>query len=118
MKVNINHGNLELTEAIKSYASSKLEIISKYVKDKEDSLLRIDFAKVSLHHKHGDFYEVKAHLKDADRNIHVEAVSEDVYKSIDEVKDKMVNEIATGGDKKRSLFKKMARRFKDLIRRG
>ena len=116
MQINITHQNFELTESIKDYAKQKLGAVEKYIKSAEEATLNVEIGKISLHHKHGNHYEVKVHLRMGSRNIHIENVNEDVYHSIDEAKDKISNEIANGGDRERSMLKKIARRFKNIIK--
>lgn len=118
MQINITHQNFELTDAIKSYAEQKLGAVSKYIKNSEDTTLSIEIGRVSLHHKHENTYEVKSHLRLGSRNIHIEAVNGDVYAAIDEAKDKLADEVKHDGDKKRSIFKRVARKFKSIIQRG
>lgn len=118
MKINITHQNFELTEAIKNYAENKFITLEKHIKNSEQSAINIEMGKISLHHKHGNHYEVKAHLRMGSRNIHIENVNEDLYKSIDEAKIKLSDELAHGGDRERSMVKRMARRFKDMIKMG
>lgn len=116
MQINITNQNFELTEAIKNYAEDKFSTVTKYIND-NNATLNIDIGKTSLHHKHGNMYEVKANLKYGSRKLYIENVHQDVYASIDEAKDKLADEIAASGDKDRSLLRKFARKFKKLIKR-
>jgi ribosomal subunit interface protein len=116
MQINITHQDFELTDAIKTYADNKFSNVSKYINQKDGAILNINIGKISLHHKHGNHYEVKSHLHFGDRHVHIEAVSPDVYASIDENKDKLIHEINEGSDRKMSIAKKFARKFKQMIR--
>lgn len=116
MQINITHQNFDLTEAIKNYTEEKFSNVEKYIND-NNSILNIEIGKTSLHHKHGNVYEVKAHLVFGSRKLHIENVNEDVYASIDEAKDKLVDEIAESGDRERSVVRKIARKFKNIIKR-
>lgn len=110
--------NMELTPAIREYAEQKLGgIISRLDKDKS-STLEIELGITTKHHKHGDMYKAKALVVMGSRRVHVESVTDEMYKSIDELKDKLDDELAHSGDKKRSIMRSIARRFKSLIKRN
>jgi putative sigma-54 modulation protein len=115
MQINIKHHDFELTPAIENYATSKLSSLSKYFKN-GDAMLNVIIGKTNNHHKQGNNYEVKLDIKRAGENIHVNAVNEDVYASIDDARDKLDDELAHNMDKKRSLMMRIGRRFKNIIR--
>lgn len=109
---------MELTSAIREYAEQKLGgIISRLDKDKS-STLEIELGITTKHHKHGEMYKAKALVVMGSRRVHVESVTDEMYKSIDELKDKLDDELAHSGDKKRSIMRSVARRFKSLIKRN
>lgn len=120
MQINITHHNFELTEAITNYINEKLGQVEKHISLKEDQVLtmNVEVGKISAHHKHGNHYEVKVNLKYGTRSVHITSTNEDLYKSIDEAKDKINDEVAHGGDKERSMMKRFARRFKNIIKMG
>jgi putative sigma-54 modulation protein len=120
MQINITHHNFELTEAIVNYIKEKLGQVENHIslKENETMSLNVEAHKISAHHKHGNHFEIKANLKYGTRSIHINSVNEDLYKSIDEAKDKLLDEVAHGGDKSRSIMKRMARKFKSFIKSG
>lgn len=120
MQINITHHNFELTEAIINYINEKLGQVEKHISLKEGQVLslNVEVGKISAHHKHGNHFQVKANLKYGTRNVRITSVNEDLYKSIDEAKDMLNNEVANGGDKERSMMKRFARRFKNIIKMG
>lgn len=115
MQINIKNHNFELTPAIRDYAMSKLDTLSKYFKN-GDATLNAIIGKTNNHHKQGNQYEVKLDIKRGGENLHVHSVKEDVYASIDEARDKLDDELAHNMDKKRSLMMRIGRRFKNLIK--
>ena len=50
--------------------------------------MNVEVGKISAHHKHGNHFEVKVSLKYGTRSVHISSINEDLYKSIDEAKDK------------------------------
>jgi ribosomal subunit interface protein len=118
MQINITHNNFELTESINNYILEKLGQVENHISLKDDQVmtLNVEVGKISSHHKHGNHYEVKCKLKYGTRSVHITSINEDLYKSIDEAKDKLNDEVAHGSDKDRSVMKRFARRFKDFIK--
>lgn len=84
MQLTIEPKGLELTDAIRTYAEEKfrmLESIGDIIK------LDIDCGKESGAHHHGDIYMCEAHLFVAGKDFFVKKQGEDLYKTIDKVKD-------------------------------
>lgn len=85
---------MELTEAIVSAVEKKLrtleELLSTVGAPHE---LRVDAGKSTRHHNKGEVFKATADLKIPGRVIRAEATSEDLYSAIDEVRDKLRNEI-------------------------
>ena len=85
MTLNITHKGIELTPAIKSYVEEKMTSLEKYL----DSIRHID-VEVGLanhHHHKGNIYECKAIVQIGGEVMKVERDSDDMYKSIDKVRD-------------------------------
>ena len=120
MQISITHHNFELTEAIKNYINEKLGQTEKHLKANQNAVinLNVDLGKLSAHHKHGNYYELKCYFRYDDINIHLESINSDVYACIDEMKDKLQYKIANFGDRDRNIMKKIARKFKEFIKRS
>lgn len=118
MNIIIKGHNFEVTEAIRVYADQKLSNLINNLSKSSSGSLDVELSTVTRHHKHGDIYQAGATMLLGSRRIHVEVVTDDMYKSIDGLKDGLAEEIADSSDRKRSLLRRMARRFKKLIKRN
>ncbi len=114
MNIIIKTHDIELTDAIKSYAEQKLSNLSNRLGT--DSILEVELGRTEKHHKDGDHYIVKAHAKYGTRSVHVESLKQDLYAAIDNAKDKLEDEIAHAGDKSRSMARNFARKVKSLFK--
>ena len=96
MKIIIKATSLELTGPLKVYIEEKIGDLGKYLQFLEgDSIqVRIEVARSSRHHKHGDeVYHVDANLDLPGEVLRAEEDSNDVRAAIDAVKDKLKREI-------------------------
>jgi putative sigma-54 modulation protein len=86
MTLNIRHHGIELTPAIHQYLEEKFSGLTKYL----DSINHIDVevGKVNEH-----MFECKANVQIAGEVFQVDRTDEDLYKSIDKVKDHLRVEI-------------------------
>ena len=118
MNIHIHHHDLEMTDALRQYALSKIGQIEKYIAGHGNADLDIEIGKTSKHHKQGDHYLVKVNLKFGNRKIHIETVAADAYAAIDSAKDKLVEDVSEEKDKKNSVIRKIARQIKDSLKFG
>lgn len=118
MQITITGVHIEVTKAISEYVHQKFEIAKKYVKGDNTARLSVEISKTTEHHHHGDIYQVSAILIRKGKEKSLETISDDVYKSIDLMKDKLSRELSDEKDKEMSLFKRGAQRIKKLVKRN
>jgi len=115
IKIKANHG-VEMTEAIKNYSEEKIsEAVSKFT-----DIIGIDLelGKTSSSHHKGDIYRASAKIIIKGKDIFVENSKDDLYASIDGIKDKIENEMSSQKDKKKTMFKRMGHKMKNLLKFG
>jgi putative sigma-54 modulation protein len=85
MEINISGPHIEITDAMNTYARKKLGLLSKY----NDKILHIDviFSAVRADQK----VEANVHIKG--KILHAEATSNDMYTSIDNLEDKLAEQL-------------------------
>jgi len=103
MKIDILGTNMELTEAIKEHINGKIGGLDKFFDNILDA--RVDIGLTSKHHKKGDIYRAEVNLRVPGKLLRAEAVTDDLYKSINQVKDELQREIKRYKEKKRELNK-------------
>jgi putative sigma-54 modulation protein len=108
MNISIKGTNLDLTDSIKEYVEEKIGALGKFIKFIE--------AKVELerdrHHHTGDVMRAEVMLVVGGKIMRADAVSEDIYASVDLVIPKLKEQISKFKDKRETLQKRGARSAK------
>lgn len=117
MQIILTGIHIEITKAIADYVHEKFEVTKKYVKGDHTARLSVEISKTSERHHQGDMYQVSALLIRKGKEKSLETISDDVYKSIDLMKDKLSRELSDGKDKEMSLFKRGAQKIKNVLKR-
>jgi putative sigma-54 modulation protein len=99
MQVNIQSKDIEMTDAIRSYAQEKMAVLEKYCDrcERIDCELEMD----SNHHNQGDIYVCKGHLFVPGKDFFVEKREEDLYKAIDKVQGHLKEALIEWKEKRR-----------------
>jgi len=102
MQINSLKGtNMEVTEAIRDYVFSKLEMIEKLVVNYEPvAELSVEVGKTTLHHNKGPFFRCEMNLKLPGVMLRAEQEAGDLYAAIDGVKDQLREQIKRHKEKK------------------
>ncbi|MCK5412883.1 MAG: ribosome-associated translation inhibitor RaiA [Candidatus Pacebacteria bacterium] len=118
MNVIIKGTNLELHEDLKAYVNEKIGGLKKFIEneniDKSAIMARVELAKTTQHHQQGDIYKAEVNLQMTKKMLRVVVESDDIYKAIDEVKDKLKVAITDYKDEKNTKIRKGARIIKKL----
>ncbi|MEI6280588.1 MAG: ribosome-associated translation inhibitor RaiA [bacterium] len=120
MKINLQGKNLELTEAIKDYVSKRVTNLEKLLlnleMEKGEAMVNFEVAKTTNHHKAGEIYHAICMINIAGKKFIAESDHEDLYSAIDEVKEKLFNEIQKNKDRRQTLFKRGAISVKKMLK--
>lgn len=102
-----------LTETIKNYLEDKLSSLYKYLnKDEESVNFNARLGKLSNSTHNGKIYYVEVSVHTPEKNYGARMEEEDLYAAIDLLKDELMKNITTYRDRKRTLSKKDAQKFK------
>jgi putative sigma-54 modulation protein len=94
MKIDIKTTNLELTDAIRSYAEEKFGDLDKFIPNIKQPLEgRVELARTTFHHKSGDVFRAEININVPGELLRAESETGDIYASIDETKDLIQEEI-------------------------
>ncbi len=119
MNINIKATNIELTPAISDYVDKKINSIYKYLQDDQsgpDIVAQVEVGKTSNHHKTGEIFKAEVHITGGGLNLYAMAETEDLYASIDEVKDEISNELKRNKEKRFVLARRGGQLVKDMMR--
>jgi ribosomal subunit interface protein len=118
MNIKIKGTDIEVTQAISEYVTKKVgEALEKFNKD-GNVFSEVELSKTNNHHSHGELYKVSVKVSGTHINIFLDTKKDDLYAAIDEIKDKLEYRISTIKDKKTSISRKLAVKFKNLFRKG
>jgi len=105
---------MELSPALKDYAEKRLSAITKY-----DTITSIDveLSKTTNHHRQGEIFAASVNVTTAlGKLYHARSEKVDLYEAIDDVRDEVVREIRSAKGKEHSLFRRGAKKIKDMLK--
>lgn len=109
---------LDLTPAIRSYVEEKLlHGLEKYAQPFDDGMgdLLVEVGKTTHHHKQGDVFRTEANLMLSGHKFRAESVKDDLYASIDDVRDELKRQLTKEGSKVRTERRKGNTLFKKIL---
>ncbi len=101
IKINTKATNLEITPAIADYVEKKIQMLDKFFRGTDEVLVSAEIGKTTRHHKSGDFFKAELHITSNGEEYYASAETEDLYASIDKVKDDIIRELTS--KRKRAL---------------
>jgi ribosomal subunit interface protein len=118
MNIIIKGTNLELHNDLKEYVNEKIGGLKKFIEnenvDSNSVTARVELAKTTRHHQHGDIYKAEVNLDLPKKMFRAVSESDDIYKSIDNIKDELREMINSYKDEKTAKMRRGARIIKKL----
>jgi ribosomal subunit interface protein len=118
MKLDILCKDFELTDAIKSYLTEKLETLTKYIGKQnanDEIIIHARLGKTSNHHHHGKIFYTEVSIHTSYKTFGARIEAESIYESIDLLRDDLADNIVTYKDKTRSKQIKESIKFKQQL---
>jgi len=120
MKINIKAKNMELTPAIRDYVTKRVtnleKLISKIENKGGEALVNFEVGKSTNHHKMGDVFHSDCLINMNGEEFYSSADGEDLYQTIDQVKESLFYEINKNKDRRQTLFKRGALSVKKMLK--
>lgn len=120
MKINLQAKNIELTSVIKDYVIKKVtnleKLLSKMEKEGGEVLVHFEVGKSTNHHKSGDVFHSDCLVRINGEEFYFSADGEDLYQTVDEIKENLFNEIEKKKNKKQTLFRRGALSVKKMLK--
>ncbi len=115
MSISIKTTLIELTPALSDYTEKRLGTLTKYTES--EPTITVEIGKTTMHHRHGDVFRAEVNVTTA-LGKQYRAVSEkaDLYEAIDDTRTEIIRELKNGKDKSQTLFRRGAKRIKNLVR--
>lgn len=93
MNIKIKATRLELTDAIREYCQTKMDMLDKYLGDVQVLNCDVEVERTLGDQHKGDIFRMEANLEVPKEILRVEKSEKDLYKAIDKVKDHMAEVI-------------------------
>lgn len=115
MSITIKTTLIELTPALTDYTEKRLGSITKHTESAPT--IMVEIGKTTMHHRNGDIFRAEVNVITA-LGKQYRAVSEktDLYEAIDDVRAEIIRELKAGKSKAQTLFRRGAKRIKDLVK--
>lgn len=118
MNIKIRSKNFEVTPAIDDYINRKISTLEKFFGDGNNLLCEVEIGKTTEHHKSGDIFRAEINIvKPGNKQVFAVAEESDLYAAIDIVRDEAEREIVSQKNKKDTLLRRGASKFKNLFKR-
>lgn len=116
MKINTKATNISLTPSISEYVEKKINMLEKFFAGSDEVLVSVEVGKVTRHHKSGDIFRAEIQIVDGGEVYYAAAETEDLYSSIDEVKDEVISSMTSKKKKAVRLVRKGGAQIKNLLK--
>jgi len=117
MEIKIVSKNLELTEEVKDFLHKKITSLEKFTLSSEgEAVVNIELSKTTNHHKKGEIFKAEANMFFGGNTFFAVKELEDVFKSIDAVKEDLERKIIQSKSRTQALFIRGARSVKKMMK--
>lgn len=120
MNINLQGKNFELTEALTEYVLKKVTNLEKLLSDIEtgggEIKANFEVGKSTKHHKSGDVFHADCLISINGEKFYYGSDKEDIYQAIDEVKERLYEEIRRSKDRKQTMFRRGAASVKKMLK--
>lgn len=113
--LNFKHTNITPDTKLQAYVEEKITALGKYHGEAER--VEVEFEKVT-HHKTGAVCRVEVNLNISGKLYRAEATESTFEAAIDIVKDELATELRKEHGKKTGMFRRGARKIKEMMRFG
>ncbi len=118
MIINFKVNNIELTDEVRQYAESKVQMLGKLLADVPDENISYDIDLEKSKQQTGDTYRADITLHAAPLRLHAVGHGESLNAAIDEAKDDLERRIRRDKDKSSTLLRKGSQAIKKMLRWG
>ncbi len=120
ININLEGKNFELTDAIRDYVFKRITKLEKLLTaiEKEGGEVQVDFevGKKSMHHKSGEVFHSDCFINIDGKKFYLSSDKEDIYQTIDEIREGLYEEIRRYKGKKQTLFRRGAMSIKKMFK--
>ena len=117
LNINLKAKNMNLTEAIRDYTEKRVTNLGKLLsKFPEKILVDFEVGKIIGDQRSGKIFRADCKISIAGKDFYSSSEQEDLYVAIDDVKEKLFQEIEKSQNKNRDLWRRGARSVKKMFK--
>lgn len=116
MKINTKATNISITPEISEYVEKKVQMLQKFFSGIDDVLVNVEVGKTTKHHKSGDVFRAEIKINANGEEYYTFVESDDLYASIDKVKDEIGYSLSSKRKKALRMFRKGSQMIKDMMK--
>ena len=116
--INTKAKNIDLTQTLEFYLEKRLSTLERLLPNSDAITCDVELEKTTEHHQAGKIYRAEINLSLGGQLLRAEATEETIENSIDRAKNEMKGELRKLTSKNESMFRRGARRAKELFRFG
>ena len=115
--ITFKHTNISVDYELQGRLTDKLQSLERYIGGKSDTKCAVEFVKVTPQ-QHGPVYRVEVNIWSDGVLYRAEATKDSFDAAIDGVRSELDSELGRARTKRMSLWRKGARKMKEMMQRG
>ncbi len=116
MKINTKATNISITPEISEYIEKKVQMLEKFFANIDDVLVNVEVGKTTKHHKSGDVFRAEIKINANGEEYYTFVESDDLYASIDKVKDEIGYSLSSNKKKSLRMIRKGGQMIKNMMK--
>jgi ribosomal subunit interface protein len=115
--LNIKGTNIELNDSLRIYLEKRLQKLEHFINESETAIIaEVELGKITTGQRSGDIFRAEINLEIGGKLLRAESEQSDIHAAIDDMQEEIVRELKKFKDKRTTLFRKGARRIKNMVR--
>lgn len=114
MNIQIKTTGFPSSVAVTDYIQKKISSLERFLEPQ--TIVHVEVAKTSDHHKHGDIFRAEIRAYAHHRDLYVEKETSDLYAAIDGVRDEAQRKLVESKEKKVSFARRGGAKVKAMIK--
>ncbi|MFA5838840.1 MAG: ribosome-associated translation inhibitor RaiA [Candidatus Paceibacterota bacterium] len=117
MKFTIKATNITLTPAISDYLDKKLSKLGKFLNPEDTSVIAdVEVGMTKRGQNTGDIFKAEINLHTAGKSFRAVSEAIDLYSAIDEMQEKIIEEVSQYNEKKTHLIRRGGQKIKEMMK--
>lgn len=117
MNINTKATNITLTPAITDYLDKKLSKLKRFLNPEDTSVIAdVEIGMTKRGQNKGDIFKAEINLHKAGKSFRAISEAGDLYSAIDEMQEKIIEEVTQYNEKKTHLIRRGGQKIKEMMK--